>query len=80
MMLIGWYDTLRFIGAAFGAALLWGILASAFKRRGSPSLPLLTLLGAVALWLSGEALKIIVGPTPAFGYAVLSARFGLATV
>ena len=59
MTSISWFEVARFLGAALGAALLWGILGSAIKRKGSPP-ALVSLLGAVALWYSMEGLRILI--------------------
>ncbi len=74
------FEVARFLGAALGAALLWGIFGSAIKRKGSPP-PLLFLLCATAIWFSGESLGILIAqaaPGSRFAdYAATGARFGL---
>ena len=81
MTSISWFEVARFFGAALGAALLWGILGSAIKRKGSPP-ALIFLLGAVALWFSMEGLRILIAQaapgSPAADYAATGARLGLA--
>ena len=77
----GWHEIIRFVGAAIGAGLLWGLFSSALRRRGTPA-PLLVLLAAGATWYSGEALAILVTEglrgSPISRYAVLLGRLGLA--
>ena len=78
-----WFAAARLVGAAIGAALLWGVFSSALKRRG-PALPLLVLVSAVAIWYSGEALAILIGHaipgSASVGYAWGLARIGLSFV
>ena len=74
------YEIAWFLGAALGAALLWGLFASAIRRKGTP-LPLLLLIASEALWYSGEALRVlieqVVPGSPAIRHAGQVARFGL---
>ena len=80
---MSWYELVWFLGAAFGAALLWGNFSSGIKKRGSPP-PLLFLLCALALWFSGEALRILIAQavpgSPAADYAAAGGRLGLSFV
>ncbi len=74
------YETIWLIGAAIAAALLWGIFASAIKRKGAP-IPLLVSISAGALWYTGDALRLLIGQAvpgvvDAADYAVQMARFG----
>ena len=56
---MSWYEAARLLGAILGAVLLWGILSSGIRRKGR-LLPLLLLIAAVALWFSGEALRLLI--------------------
>ena len=74
------YETIWLVGAAIAAGLLWGIFASAIKRKGTP-LPLLVLIAAGALWYTADALRLLIGQAvpgvvDAADYAVQMARFG----
>lgn len=74
------YETIWLIGGGIAAALLWGIFASAIKRKGA-SMPLLVLIAAGALWYTGDALRILIAQaapgTGAVDYAEQVARLGL---
>lgn len=74
------YETIWLVGAVIAAGLLWGIFASAIKRKGTP-LPLLLLISAGALWYTGDALRILIEQAApdagAVNYAAHVARFGL---
>ena len=78
-----WYEVARCVGSLVGAVLLWGVFASALGRKGSP-LPLLLLMGAVALWYTGEALGFLIRhgapDCGALSYAGYLARFGISFV
>ena len=54
-----WYDAVRLLGALLSAGLLWGIFASAMRRKGTPG-PLALLICAGAVWYSGEALRVLI--------------------
>ena len=80
---MSWYETAWLFGAAVGAALLWGIFASAVKRKGTYA-PLLVLIATAALWFSGEALRLLIAKaapaSPAAAYAGYMALLGLAFI